>query len=177
MTLFRLLLAVTVILPMCRLSSASADTVEEYTAKSILALNLARFSEWPPEAFKNNNGSIDLCLAGDLPESGAFGMIDKKPVGDKTLLVRTVSDGKQLEHCHLLYISQEKSKFAGLIEESYKQHILTIGETEDFLASGGVVYLEVVDAKITLHVNVGAMEKTGVRISSRVLKLASIYTP
>ncbi|MBK8814746.1 MAG: YfiR family protein [Methylococcaceae bacterium] len=159
------------------LKTVVADSVEEYTAKSILALNLARFSEWPLETFKENKTSVDLCIWGDSTIVNAFSMIDKKPVGNKSLSLRKLSDVTQLENCHLLYIGEEKRNIAGLIEESYKRHILTIGENEDFLSNGGAVYLEVADSKINLHVNVSAMEKAGVRISSRVLKLATIFNP
>lgn len=159
------------------LKTVVADSVEEYTAKSILALNLARFSEWPPEAFKDNQTSVDLCLLGNSTIVNAFSVIDKKPVGNKSLSLRQLSDVKKLENCHLLYIGEEKRNIAGLIDESYKRHILTIGENEDFLTSGGAVYLEVADSKINLHVNLSATEKAGVRISSRVLKLATIFNP
>jgi hypothetical protein len=77
----------------------------------------------------------------------------------------------------VLYISAEINKTAQLLEESQKRHILTIGETDDFLAKGGMVYLEMTNAKINLHINLGVTQKAGVRISSRVLKLATIFNP
>jgi YfiR/HmsC-like len=157
--------------------SVFADSVEEYTAKSILTLNLARFSEWPPEVFKANTSTVNLCLIGNEADFQPFNMIDKKQVGNKSLLLHNISNIKQLDDCHLLYVSADTRINAGLIEDSYKRHILTIGETEDFLGNGGAVYLEVIDSKITLHVNLAATQKAGVQISSRVLKLATIYNP
>ncbi len=162
---------------LCQSRSVFADSVEEYTAKSVLALNLARFSEWPPEVFKANITTVNLCLIGNSVDFQPFSMIDKKPVGNKSLLLRNINNNKQLDDCHLLYVSADTNINAGLIEASNKRHILTIGENEDFLANGGAVYLEVVDSKITLHVNLRATEKAGIRISSRVLKLATIFNP
>ena len=154
-----------------------ADAVQEYTAKSVLALNLARYSEWPPDVFKDNGSSINLCVLGDDVVQQAFALIDKKQIGDKTLSVRDIKDDKHLDHCQLLYASEDAAGSIRLLEESQKQHILTIGETEDFLAHGGMVYLELTDARINLHVNISATQKAGLQISARVLKLATIFNP
>lgn len=171
------LLSVAAIMLACNLPLSYADSVEEYAAKSVLALNLARFSEWPPEVFNENKTQVNLCLIGDDAIVNAFAMIDKKPVGNKSLSILNISRSRQLDHCQLLYVSSDAGKITQLIEESYKRHILTIGETDDFLVSGGGVYFEMDSSKITLHVNLSAVEKAGVRINSRVLKLATIYNP
>jgi len=157
----------------CKLSYA--DAVQEYTAKSVLALNLARYSDWPPEVFLDSGGTVNLCLLGDEVVQKAFNIIEKKPVGSKTLSVININESKQLEHCHLLYICADSVNATQWLEESSKRHILTIGESEDFLGQGGMVYLEMSDPKINLNVNLAATQKAGVQISSRVLKLATIF--
>jgi hypothetical protein len=152
-----------------------ADAIQEYTAKSVLALNLARFSDWPPEIFQDSGSSVNLCLLGDEIVQQAFNFFDKKQLGNKTLSVLNINETKQLDHCHLLYISAESRIPATLLEESYQSHILTIGESEDFLAHGGMVYLKIIDPKINLNVNLAAIQKAGVQLSSRVLKLATLF--
>ena len=156
---------------------AYADAVQEYTAKSVLALNLARYSDWPPEAFKDGGATLNLCVLGDEVVQQAFALVDKKQVGNRLLSIHSSNDSKNLELCQLLYVSADADKAAQLFEESRKRHILTIGETEGFLAQGGMVYLEMADPKINLHVNLDATQKAGVRISARVLKLAIIFKP
>jgi hypothetical protein len=152
-----------------------ADGVQEYTAKSVLALNLARFSDWPPEVFQNSGGSVNLCLMGDEVVQQAFHMIDKKQVGNKNLSVINIKENKQLEGCQLLYISEDSANAAQWLQESYKRHILTIGERDNFLGQGGMVYFEMINPKINLIINLAATQKAGVQISSRVLKLATIF--
>ncbi len=155
----------------------SADALEEYTAKSLLTLNLARYSEWPPDAFKNNKSHIQMCLFGREIVPEAFAAIDNKSVGNKTLTVQTINDIKDIENCHLLYVATQTNKADRLLAESSLRHILTIGESSDFLANGGMVYLAMSDSKINLHISLNATQKAGVQISARVLKLATIYNP
>jgi hypothetical protein len=154
-----------------------ADAVQEYAAKSVLALNLARYSEWPKDVFKGNTVTVNLCLLGSEVVQQAFTMVDKKHISNKILSVLNINDSKQLQDCQLLYISADTDKVNQLLTDSYAHHILTIGETDDFLAKGGMVYLEMADAKINLNVNLGATQKAGLQISARVLKLATIINP
>ena len=51
---------------------------------------------------------------------------------------------------------------------------LTIGEHFDFLALGGQVNLEMVEGKINIKVNLDAVKRSGITISSRVLALTTI---
>ena len=153
---------------------AFADAVEEYTAKSVLALNLARFTDWPSEVDKGHNGTIHLCVLGDTVVQDAFILIDKKQIDHKTLSVLNINKRMQLNQCHVLYIGAETINPKQFFEESQYRHVLTIGETDDFLEQGGMVYLEMTDTKINLHINLRATQEAGVRISSRVLKLATI---
>ena len=154
-----------------------ADAVDEYTVKSVLALNLARYSEWPPEIFKSDSSTINLCILGSEIVQQAFALINSKSIGNKTLSVRNINDSKQLENCQLLFTGADAVIAPQLYAESYRQHTLTIGEAEDFLKKGGMIYMEMTDAKINLHVNLSAVQKAEVQISSRVLKLATIFKP
>ncbi|MDO9103490.1 MAG: YfiR family protein [Methylovulum sp.] len=156
---------------------ACADAVGEYAAKSVLTLNLARFTDWPPEVFKDSSATVNVCVLGDEAVQQAFTVIDKKRVGNRTLSLHNINGDKRVELCHVLYISAETAITARLFEQSRKQPILTIGDGDSFLAQGGMVYLEMVDAKIKLHINLSAAQKAEVHISSRVLKLATIFNP
>ena len=169
-------LSIAAILVACHNCAPSyADAIDEYTAKSILSLNLARFSEWPPS--KGNEASVNLCLLSDDAVFQTFSMVEKERVGNKILTVQKISDSTQLDHCQLLFFSENGGRIGGYTEASYQNHVLTIGESDDFLAQGGMVYLEMGDSKINLHVNLNATQKAGIRISSRVLKLATIFSP
>ena len=52
--------------------------------------------------------------------------------------------------------------------------VLTVGDTAEFATQGGVIGLRLDGERIRLSVNLTAAEKAKVRISSRVLSLATI---
>ena len=89
---------------------AQADAVQEYAAKSVLALNLARYSEWPQEVYKGNTTTVNLCLQGGEAVQQAFALVDKKQVGNKILSVLNINNNKQLQDCQLLFTRSRTKK-------------------------------------------------------------------
>ena len=159
-------------------SFASADSAQEYNVKAAITLNFARFTEWPQSAFKKDSANITLCVLGDNVVQQAFTEIDKKQVGARRLEVIYLSRLRNLEECQMLYVSGlDKNKVIQLLSEINNQHILSIGEQEFFIDYGGMVNLAMIDGKINIQVHVDASKKSGLTISSRVLKLATLAKP
>lgn len=155
-----------------------AASVQEYSVKAALVLNLARFTEWPVEVFSGDQGKINFCLIGDEAALETFTEIDQKPVGNKTLTVIRIVNIERLQNCHLLYVDNlNTAKIRRLHSESLSQHMLTIGEHEDFLSNGGMINLNKVETKIGIQVNLGTLRAAGLQLSARVLKLATVINP
>jgi hypothetical protein len=96
-------------------------------------------------------------------------------VGNKTLQVINLSRLRNLEECHVLYISELKQNvLLQVFAEIKKRPLLTIGEGYDFAAQGGMVGMEKVNGKINLHVNLPVAREANLNISARLLKLAKI---
>lgn len=152
---------------------ARADAAQEYVVKSALALNFARFTEWPA----TTSATVNLCVLGDQLMQQAFLSVDKKTVGNRTLSVIKLSEGNDLNSCQLLYISSQHSNtIKQLRNETVTRHILTIGEDGDFLENGGMINLETVENKINIQVNLGLVQQAKLQISARVLKLVNIVS-
>jgi len=154
-------------------SPIPAQTLEEQTVLAALALNIVRFTTWPPDS--QTGDFIDFCVIGDNVIQQSFASIDHKPVGNKTLQVVNLSRLRNFEQCHVLYVSDLKQNVLLQIFVEVKNHpILTIGESNDFAVQGGMVGLENINGKITLNVNIPVMRESNLNISARLLKLAKI---
>jgi hypothetical protein len=112
---------------------------------------------------------------GDNVVQQSFASIDHKAIGDRMLQVINLSRLRNFEECHVLYISELKQNvLLQVFAEIKKRPLLTIGEGYDFAAQGGMVGLENVNGKITLHVNLAVAREGNLNISARLLKLAKI---
>lgn len=150
-----------------------AQSLEEQTVLSALALNIVRLTTWPTQTQMKD--TIALCVVGDNVVQQSFADIDHKTVGDKMLQVINLSRLRNFEQCHVLYVSNLKQAILlQLFVEIKKRPLLTIGESYDFAAQGGMVGMENVNGKITLHVNLSVVRESNLNISSRLLKLAKI---
>lgn len=152
-----------------------AQSLEAQTVLAALALNIVRFTTWSAETQIQMKETIGFCVIGDNVVQQSFASIDQKAVGDKKLQIINLSRLSNFERCDVLYVSELKQNILRQVfVEIKKRPLLSIGEGYDFAAQGGMVGLENVDGKITLHVNWRVVRESSLGISSRLLKLAHI---
>ena len=77
--------------------------------------------------------------------------------------------------CKILFIAaSERRRMPAVLASVAAAGLLTVGDTTDFSAQGGIIGLQVDGERIRLKVNLTAADKAKLRISSRVLSLATI---
>ena|SRR5579864_8170275 len=147
---------------------------EEYQVKAAFLYNFAKFVEWPPEAFKDSNDRISICVLGKNPfDSLLTDAVEGKTVGTRRFTVSVLSNVADARACHILFVSAPQRKPAkDLLEEANNRYLLTVGESSDFLAGGGVINLRVQDSRVRIEINREAAAGAKLRISSRLLSLA-----
>ncbi len=147
----------------------------EYLVKAAFLYNFAKFVEWPAEAFVDDQTSIILCILGKDPFGDALDTIKNKIVRGRKLVIKRLRESKELEKCHILFISQsEKQGLAKVFETIKDWHVLTIGDMENFAQRGGIINLITVKNKIHFEINIDVAQHSDLKISSQLLKLATI---
>ncbi len=82
-----------------------------------------------------------------------------------------------LSGCHIVFITQERGEQGReFITAVAGKSILTIGESEGFARSGGVIGFYNEGSKIRFEINLRAAERARLRISSRLLQLARLVS-
>lgn len=147
----------------------------EYRVKAAYLLNFSRYVEWPAEAFASPAAPVVICVVGSNP----FGReLDRAAAGQtshgRPLVIRQVDNAGRARGCHMAFIGdREWRQEPGSIESLLERGTLTVGESERFARDGGVIGFLPRDGTIRFAVNVAARDRAGVRISSRVLTLAT----
>jgi hypothetical protein len=156
---------------MCR-----GQVFNEYQVKAAFVYTFAKFVEWPPQAFSSPASAMTICILGEDP-FGRFldDAVKGKSIGDRPLAVLRLTDLPMGHECKILFIaSSERRRMQTLLASIAPLGLLTVGDTPDFAAQGGVIGLRLDGERIRLSVNLTAAEKANVRVSSRVLSLATI---
>jgi hypothetical protein len=154
---------------------AQTKTLDEYRVKAAFLFNFAKFVEWPAGAFNGPGDPITICAFGN-PFGGLLEQtIDGKQINERKLIVRQLSDGADVPAgCTILFISADRKRQGDLLGRLKGNHVLTVGETENFAAAGGVIGFKLEGEKVRLQINICAAERARLRISSKLLSLAEI---
>ena len=152
-----------------------ANHASEGRIKAAYLFNFARFVTWPDTAFEDKASPIVICILGKGPIHEALHTITGKRVGNRPLMIRRILTLDELSPCHLLYVEEIGSPPIHRILAKLKdQPILTISSQPYFSLDGGMITFILVKHNIHFEINLNATQRTGLFISSRLLKLARL---
>ncbi len=79
--------------------------------------------------------------------------------------------------CQILFVPDSETKrLEPILRAVEHRSVLTVGESADFLARGGMIRLVVVEGRVRFAVNLGGAEAVGLKLSSRLLSSALAIT-
>ena len=138
----------------------------EYRVKAAYLYNFVRFVEWPPAA---RQGPVTICIVGSNP----FGDVLSDTIRGEThegraLTMRVVTSADS--DCAVLFVPRG----AGMpsLRATQGSPTLTVGESPSFIEDGGIVNFVREGANVRFEINEEAARRAGLRISSRLLRLA-----
>lgn len=147
----------------------------EYQIKAAFIYHFAEFVDWPPQAFTGASSPMVIGILGE----NVFGdnlqrTINGKTVRGHPLQVKQFTSLAEATNCQVLFISaSEKDNLPKILAQLQGGNTLTVGEKMDnFLSTGGMINLVIVEAKVRFQINNEAAKKAGLTISSKLLTLA-----
>ena len=155
---------------------APGPAFDEYQVKAAFLYNFAKFVEWPPGTFARSNDPIAICIIGQNPFGSTLeDMVQGKKVGERAFVVRRLPDTQQAGKCQILFIGGAEWERTGILLEALKSTgVLTVGETDDFTALGGIITLRFEGPRVHIQIALDIAEHAKLRVSSKLLSLAEI---
>ena len=156
--------------------SAMASEVEEYSVKAAFILNFVKFTNWPTASFATADDPYQLCIMGSNAMVDQFAAINKKKIGNRPIQVNRLLSAEDCQACDIFFISRDTPRPVSdeIISKVKGTSVLTIGETKGFAKLGGVINFFSKDNRLYFEINPRAAKKQGIKLSSRLLKLALI---
>lgn len=154
---------------------ARAQEPNEPHVKAAFVFNFVKFVEWPAGAFNDDGAPIIVGVVGEDSTSSAIGQtINGKTANGRRLLIKRFPNFKAITHCHILFISTTQKDNIRQILAAVGPGVLTVGETERFAEVGGIINFTIIDNKLRFEINPAAAERSGLRISAKLLSLARV---
>jgi len=174
--IFRLLLLLFLFLMLSGLKAipieaAASDPSE---VKAAFVYNFIKFVSWPSETWPPDASGIALCVMGNDPLGSALHSLSGKTANGKMLTVKRVTRREETSDCQILYICRSEAKEMREILRREKTGVLTIGDMKHFASSGGIINFVLTDNRVSFEINTDAATAGGIRISSQLLRLATI---
>lgn len=154
---------------------AQAAPQPEHRVKAAFLLKFPKYVDWPAEAFAETNSPIVIATVGETGLGEELReLVRNKTINGRPLVFKVLAENSAAD-CHILFIPDSARRRVPAILQNLKgATVLTVGESDDFLAKGGTINLARRDHKIRLQVNLVAAKQARVKISSRLLSVADV---
>jgi hypothetical protein len=157
---------------------AQGPESNEYRLKLALLYNFAQFVEWPADSFRDPAAPLAICVAGDNPFQGEIGeSLRGRTVKGHPLEIRKLQGGEDLRACQIIFVRVgEKKLIPSILAGTHGSNTLTVGEADGFDRSGGIINITRNENRLRFEVNLSVASETHLKISSKLLALATIVS-
>lgn len=149
---------------------------DEDKLKAEFLIRFAGFTTWTVASFE---GDLSPVVIG-VWQDGAFtktlaSAVGTRTVGSRKIVVRTVRGLPEIRFVNVLYIpASEARSVERILAEAVQFPILTVSETSGFCRRGGMLNFYQDGEYIRFEANPDAVRRSGLQISSQLLRLARI---
>jgi hypothetical protein len=152
----------------------SSATPSQAEIRAAFVFNFAKFTEWPMQAYTDAGSPLTACFLGADDVRAAYQTLSNgKALSGRFLESRSVKSAADMRNCQVLYVDLPRSAIVVDALKNARQHdALAVGTSEDFLACGGMLRLQIESNRMRFDVNVGAIGRTRIKLSSKLLALA-----
>ncbi|MEO8249467.1 MAG: YfiR family protein [Burkholderiales bacterium] len=147
---------------------AHASDPDLASQKAEFAVNFAKFTDWPPGRFPLTAGTFALCqYRGSAQLTRALMALSGRTIQGYKIEYRRIERIAEAPNCMLLFAGGRPPQLKP--EDS----VLTVGDGAQFAQQGGMIGFVIDGDKLKFEVNLAAMQRSGLSISSAVLSLAT----
>ncbi len=150
----------------------------EYKIKAGYLYNFTKFIDWPIEQSLLESQNLNICLLGDNKFNDILNPIElKKTKGKSIHLLHFDRISEDVAQCQILFVGDSKiHRFKQIFLYLNGYSVLTVGNTEDFALSGGMIGFVIDAGRVRLRINRTAAKEAGLNISAKLLEVADIVS-
>lgn len=149
---------------------AQGNAGDAQRLKAAFILRFPQFVAWPAAAFAARS-TLEICVNGPGAAVGALREITAgETLNGMRLTVRDNPSEQDVASCHVLVMARANRP---LLARAATLPILTVGDSTSFLDEGGIIQLNLVDRRVRFAIDHAAARRSGLSLSSQLLRLAS----
>jgi len=160
-------------------SAGNAASFEEPQIKAAFLFHFFHFIKWPDSEPGKPGKAIVLCAFEEGPvESALKELLLASKASDDSIRYQLVSGPSEIAACNYLFTGRANSHLIDrVLEETQGKPILTVSDSAGFALHGGMIELVRRGTRVHVLINFQQVTDQGLRVSSKLLQLATIITP
>lgn len=159
----------------CFAKQSPAARFDEDQVKSAFIYNLANFITWPETSYKHAEAPFVITICKEKQLKPILEKITRQEfIGSHPIKIRYVKSIRHIDSPHILYIPESETRTISAENRIISPGTLTVSNAADFTQKTGAVSLIIKNQKISLVLNRSAIQKAGLKASSKLLQVAII---
>ena len=161
---------------LCACLQLSAQAPSEYQLKAAFIFNFLQFVEWPAETLQSPNAPITLDIVGEDPFGPEIdNAFRNKTVNGHPVVINRMTTWDPQRFSHVVFVCRsERDQAPQIVEQIGNHSTFSIGDFEGFANRGGIVNFLQEEDKLRFEINVTAVKRARLQVSSKLLRLARI---
>jgi hypothetical protein len=154
----------------CLLWFATLLHAQEEKFKAVLLFNFTKYIEWSPA---DKQGYFIIAVVGSQEMTRHLEIIaEKMKVGTQPIMVRYYSSAKEVEKCHMVYLSPYKSdEFSTLIQKFPHNNVFFVTDKNGMIGQGSCINFYSKNGEVKFEISKENINKTGLKINPALLML------
>lgn len=155
-------------------ATTAVSSTNEYQIKAAYLYKFATYIEWPPSAFEQINSPIVIGILGADEVATELGNLNSgQRINGREVELRRLKAGDSFIGIQMLFVGQKESgRLKSVLEPIQTQPVLVVTESANALDAGSVINFLFVDERIRFEISVIHAERSGLKISARLLGVA-----
>lgn len=158
------------------LPAGSATDTSLPQVKAAFVFNFIKLVSWPDRRFDDANAPVKVCvMRGDLMLDALRQSLSGKLVGSHPIEV--IQAEENLAPCHVLYLGAHVTdRYSALMASVSGKAVLLVDEGTAFTWPDGMIRLFLEQSRVRFELNLEAVERSGLKVDPRLIRLARIAT-
>ncbi len=152
---------------------AAAQAEREVEIKAAFLFKFGDFVEWPSGVLAEGR-PFTIGVMGSAPMAAELARVTEgRTVQGRPVVVRRVGRDAVLDGLHVLFIgASERAQLGRILADAEGLPLLTVTESEEGLERGSMINFVAAQAKVRFDIALAPAERSGLRISARLLSVA-----
>ncbi len=158
---------------------AHAQQASEAAVKAAYLYKFPGYIEWPAEVFPGPDSPFVIGVTGSDEVAGELEkLVPGRSMGARRIVLRRLREGDSPRGVHILFAGRSDAVTRAMLKAAHAQHgTLVVSESERGLEMGAAINFVAYEDRVAFEVSLENAERTGIRISSRMLAVARRVVP